>query len=74
MKLHNSFMCLETSYMFQIRQNSVFFLFVGGGGGGGGGEGRGIGGRAERERKGWLGQLAFFFKYMKRKFSNDPKY
>ena len=26
-----------------------------------------------RERKGWLGQLAFF-KYMKRKFSNDPKY
>ena len=72
MKLHNSFMCLETSYMFQIRQNSFFFFFFLGGGGGGG-RGRGIGGRAERERKGWLGQLAFF-KYMKRKFSNDPKY
>ena len=56
MKLHNSFMCLETSYMFQIRQNSFFFFLFGGGGGG-------IGGRAERERKGWLGQLAFF-KYM----------
>ena len=69
-------MCLETSYMFQIRQNSFFSLslslfFFGGGGGGGGG--RGIGGRAERERKGWLGQLAFF-KYMIRKFSNVPKY
>ena len=51
MKLHNSFMCLETSYMFQNLQNS-FFLFVWGGGG--------IGGRAERERKGWLGQQAFF--------------
>ena len=50
MKLHNSFMCLETSYMFQILQNS-FFLFV---------WGVGIGGRAERERKGWLGQQAFF--------------
>ena len=39
------------------------------------GGGRRIGGRAERgrERKGWLGQLAFF-KNMQRKFSNDPKY
>ena len=69
MKLHNSFMCLETSYMFQIRQNSFFFFLFGGGGGGGEGDW----GRAERERKGWLGQLAFF-KYMTRKFSNDPKY
>ena len=68
MKLHNSFMCLETKYMFQIRQNSFFFFLFGGEG-----RGRGVGGRAERERKGWLGQLAFF-KYMKRKFSNDPKY
>ena len=46
MKLHNSFMCLETSYTFQNIQNP-FFLFVCGGGGGGG---EGIGGRAERER------------------------
>ena len=69
MKLHNSFMCLETSYMFQIRQNSFFFFFFFGGGGGGGGGGSGAELR-ERE-KGWLGQLAFF-KYMKRKFSNDP--
>ena len=68
MKLHNSFMCLETSYMFQNLQNS-FFLFVWGGGGGGG-----LGAEAEREReKSWLGQQAFF-KYMQRKFSNDPKY
>ena len=66
MKLHNLFMCLETSYMFQIRQFFFFFFLLGG-------RGRGIGGRAESERKGWLGQLAFF-KYMKRKFSNDPKY
>ena len=36
MKLHNSFMCLETSYTFQNIQNSFFFLFFGGGGGGGG--------------------------------------
>ena len=71
MKLHNSFMCLETSYTFQNIQNSFFFfLFVGVGGRVGGGR---IGGRAERERKGWLGHLAFF-KYMQRKFSNDPKY
>ena len=40
MKLHNSFMCLETSYTFQNIQKS-FFSFclcvcVGGGGGGGG--------------------------------------
>ena len=38
MKLHNSFMCLETSYTFQNIQNSFFFLFFffffGGGGGG----------------------------------------
>ena len=71
MKLHNSFMCLETSYTFQNIQNSFFFFFGGGGGGGGGVGGR-IGGRAERERKGWLGQLAFF-KYMQRKLSNGPK-
>ena len=39
-------MCLETSYMFQNRQNSFFFSFCFGelGGGGGGGGGRGIGG------------------------------
>ena len=40
-----------------------FFLFVWGGGGR-------IGGRAEREREGWFGQLVFF-KYMQRKFSNS---
>ena len=31
MKLHNSFMCLETSYMFQIYKTLFFFLFGGGG-------------------------------------------
>ena len=30
MKLHNSFMCLETSYMFQNLQNSFFSFFCGG--------------------------------------------
>ena len=68
MKLHNSFMCLETSYMFQIRQNSFFFFFFFLGGGGGGELGAEL-----RERKGWLGQLTFF-KHMQRKFSYDPKY
>ena len=43
MKLHNSLMCLETSYMFQNLQNSFFFSFCLGGGG--------IGGRAEREKR-----------------------
>ena len=51
MKLHNSFMCLETSYTFQNIQNSFFFfLFVGGGGGGGEG---GLGAELrEREKAG----------------------
>ena len=49
MKLHNSFMCLETSYTFQNIQNS-FFLFVWGrGGGGGGGLGEEL---REREKAG----------------------
>ena len=67
MKLHNSFMCLETSYTFQNIHNSFFFFLFGGG------RGEEDWGRAEREIKGWLGQLAFF-KYMQRKFSNDYKY
>ena len=50
MKLHNSFMCLETSYMFQNLQNS-FFLFVGGGGGGLGAVLR------EREKAGLVNKL-----------------
>ena len=67
-------MCLETSYMFQIRQNSFFFFLFGGGGGGGGERGEGDWGRAEREREKRLAWSTSFFKYMKRKFSNDPKY
>ena len=51
MKLHNSFMCLETSYMFQNLQNS-FFLFVWGVGGWGlGAELR------EREKAGLVNKL-----------------
>ena len=49
MKLYNSFMCLDKTLFFS------FCLWGGGGGGGRGGLGAEL-----RERKGWLGQLAFF--------------
>ena len=53
MKLHNSFMCLETSYMFQNLQNSFFFFLFGGGGGGGG-----LGAELrEREKAGLVNKL-----------------